>query len=284
MKAELEHIKVKNSDSSFLCYWNISDQFEFNWHYHPEYELTYIVESKGLRLVGDHVCNYEDGDLIFLGPNLPHTWASDNHNGPISKKNKAMVIQFPESIFNFQLNEFRNIKEMFSRSSRGIHFKGSCLTKIKDNLIELEKLSGISKMMKLFEVLEKLSSCKDYELIASKLYEPVLGKKNEERLDQVCQFLHQKFAEDISLDEIATIANMTITSFCRFFKKMTGQTFTEYLNELRIGRACQLLVESNKNISEIAFESGFNSSTHFNRIFSKEKNVSPSIFRKKFKH
>ncbi len=283
MKAALEYIQKKTPNTSFVCYWNIDQQYEFHWHYHPEYELTFIEKSRGLRLVGDHTEEYEDGDLVLLGPNLPHTWASETYPEGMVRKNRAMVIQFTDALFPEALPEMQSIRDLLKRSRRGIHFKGPQIQQIGQELSEMERLTGLSKLTSFYHILETLATLKDYSHIASRLYEPVLSKKNEERLDRICQYLHQHFEEDIPLEKIAAISSMTETSFCRFFKKMTGQTFTEYLNELRVGRACQLLIESRKTISEIAYASGFNSSTHFNRTFLKLKEISPNGYRKRFR-
>lgn len=283
MKAALEHIQIKDTHNSFVCYWNIDQEYEFHWHYHPEYELTYIKKSRGLRLVGDHTEEYTDGDLVLLGPNLPHTWASEGNLEGTASQNEALVVQFTADLFPENLPELKLIRALLDRSRRGIHFQSPKAAGIGQSLAEMESLSGLQKLTRFYHILEDLAAIDEYSYIASVLYEPVLSQKNEERLDKVCQYMHQYFEQDIPLEKIARIASMTTTSFCRFFKKMTGQTFTEYLNELRIGRACQLLIESRKNVSEIAFASGFNSSTHFNRVFLKLKQVSPNEYRKRFK-
>ncbi len=278
MKAKLEHIRIKDHRSSFVCYWNIGPEYPFEWHYHPEYELTYIEKSRGRRLVGDQMEPYQEGDLVLLGPNLPHTWISEGFTGD----NRALVVQFTESIFDFDLVEMGDIRELLDRSRRGVFFHPPFAMQIGKAMKEMDRLTGFPKLMMLYQILEELAQSWDFEQIASVFYEPVLGLRNEERLDTVCGYLHQHFSKDIPLEKMATLANMTKTSFCRFFKKMTGQTFTGYLNELRVGHACRLLIESRKTVSEIAYASGFSSSTHFNRIFYREKKQSPTDYRKRF--
>ncbi len=278
MKAELEHIRVRDHRSSFVCYWNIAQAYAFKWHYHPEYELTYIEESRGRRLVGDQIAPYQEGGLVLLGPNLPHSWTSEGFVG----ENRALVVQFSASIFDFDLVEMGDIQELLDRSRRGVRFNLPFAHKIGAAMKKMDRQTGFPKLMMLYEVLDKLAQSWEFELIASVFYEPVLGKKNEERMDEICRYLHQHFTDYISLEKIAAVASMTETSFCRFFKRMTGQTFTEYLNELRIGHACRLLAESTRTISEIAYGSGFNSSTHFNRVFFRQKGQSPSHYRKRF--
>ncbi len=279
MKATFEHVNSQSADSSFYTYWLKQSHFPFIWHYHPELELTYIHKGKGTRLVGDHVEAFEEGDLVFLGSNLPHTWASE---AEFKGEAEVIGIQFKEAIISGELQqfpEFKSIQQLLKVSHRGIQFNGAIVQNIAQQLQGIVHLEGMAKLTSLWNILDTLAKSKDVRFLASEIYVPTLGRNNEQRIDKALQHIHDHFLEPISLEKMAKVTNMTITSFCRFFKKMTGKSFSDYLNDLRIGRACKLLIETNLSISETGFKSGFNSTTHFNRMFLRKKGIAPSVYR-----
>lgn len=258
--------------------------FEFDWHYHPEFELTFIEKGRGNRLIGDQLSPFDDGDLIFVGPNLPHTWSSIPL--PDNSLSRAYVIQFKNDIISpeqLSMVEFKHINHLFERSSRGISFGNRTVEELGKELKELNDLDGIEKLMSLFKLLDRLGQSDDYELVTSPHYTSSLSTNNENRLDKVCRFIDDNFAMGINLDQAASMCSMTKTSFCRFFKKMTGKSFSDYLNEVRVTQACVMLIDTDKSITQIALISGFTSITHFNRMFHRKKGVSPREFRKKAK-
>lgn len=282
MKAIFEKIpKVK--ESSFHSKVREDAVFEFSWHYHPEFELTYIEKGRGNRLVGDRVTSFKNGDLIFLGSNLPHTWSSIQL--PDGSLSRAHVVQFKKDFISQQqltLVEFKNIKSLISRSQRGVSFGMKISNDVKNKLMALTGLNDLEKLMSLYSILDILGKSDDFELITSPHYTSSLSANNEKRLDIVCRYINEHFAEEISLDKVASMSNMTRTSFCRFFKKMTGLSFSDYLNEVRIAHVCTSLLDTHNNITQIALNSGFTSITHFNRMFIRKRGVSPRSFRKKY--
>lgn len=282
MKASFEHIEPNRHQSSFTAYRRVTDYFDFHWHYHPELELTFIEKGNGTRLVGDHTESFSDGDLVLIGSNLPHTWVSESKE----EKQSAIVIQFRQALISekqLEMPEFAGIKKLFSRSYRGIYFNEKTAKEFNPILSNILELKGLEKLAELWRVLHLLSKKRNYRLLSSPIYRPSLGTDSESRIDRACQFIHNNFTRKIPLDEISQTVGLTPTSFCRFFKKMTGKSFTDYVNDLRVSRARKLLTESEVNISEIAYSSGFESMTHFNRIFSKKNEMPPREYRKKVK-
>ena len=282
MKARFQHLGFDTVGVSILSYWVRSPFFGFHWHYHPEYEITYIHKGRGTRLVGDHVNTFEAGDCVLLGSNLPHTWISDDDFRQSDEQMEVIVVQFPVDLFaeNFiALPEMNGIQQLLKAAQRGISFsKPSFIA----TLHALTEQKGFAQLHQLMAILQAMSEEEQTELLASKYYNPMLGKDSEDRILNVCRYIHEHFTEPIQLKEIAQLANMNEASFCRFFKKMTGQSLMHYINDLRIGKACNLLMQTDKSISEIAYSSGFNSQSHFNRSFLKRKGVQPRVFQKRY--
>ncbi|MEO1261178.1 MAG: AraC family transcriptional regulator [Bacteroidota bacterium] len=282
MKAAFEHIEPNRQQSSFTAYRRKTDYFDFHWHYHPEMELTLIEKGNGTRLVGDHTESFLDGDLVLLGSNLPHTWVSESKR----EGQSAIVIQFRRDLIadaHLELSEFTGIKRLFSRAHLGIFFDEKIAQEFHPVLSGLLQMKGLSKLTSLWHILDSLGRTRNFRQLASPIYRPMLGVDAENRIDRACQYIHDHFTRKIPLNEMSNLVGMTETSFCRFFKKMTGKSFTDYVNDLRISRARKLLAETEANISEIAFASGFESMTHFNRIFLKKNGMPPREYRVRVK-
>lgn len=275
MKAVFEDIASKKGNQSFLAYAFSVPAFEFKWHYHPEYELTLITKGSGKRLVGDSYENFETGDLVLLGPDLPHTWSSDQAD---DRNSSAVVIQFTHDFVNafLQLNEFVQVSNLLSASSRGLFFP-SALTLFR-SIELLPETAGVHKVTALLTILQKLTEQKCMKL-SSEYFNPVRGEETENRINRVCQFIQRNAAKDITLEQSADLIHLSKSAFSKFFKRATGKTFSDYVNDIRIGKACHLLTESDKAIHSIAFDTGFESLTYFNRVFLRKKGITPRDFR-----
>lgn len=288
MKASFQHLGFENVDDSFLCYWVRSSLFGFHWHYHPELEITYVHRGQGIRLVGNNVSDFRAGDFVFLGSNLPHTWISDDDFNQSEEQMEVVVLQFPSQLFSsswLQLSEFANLKRLLAYGDRGITFSEKIRKKAANILIEMTTMNGFERFCLLLSLLHLLGSDPAWNLLASSNFSPSLDHTSEQRILRVCRYIHEHFTERIQLENIAALAHMNAAAFCRFFKKMTGQTLIEYVTDLRIGKACNLLINNEKrSISEITHVSGFNSQTLFNRAFLKKKGMTPKMFRAKFEH
>jgi AraC-like DNA-binding protein/quercetin dioxygenase-like cupin family protein len=274
MRAHYEDITSKKGNASFVAYAFSVPAFEFKWHYHPEYELTLITHGRGKRLVGDSYENFESGDLVLLGPGLPHTWSS-NETG--KQDASAVVIQFSEDfVSNFlSLPEFKRVGDLLASASGGLVFNHEHL---HGELEQLPTLAGVEKITSLFNILQKLSTQKGIRL-SSEYFSAVKGEENENRINKVCQYIQKNASQAITLEHTAALIHLSPSAFCKFFKRATGKTFSDYVNDIRVGNACQLLTESDKAVGDIAYETGFESLTYFNRVFLKKKKVTPRNFR-----
>ena len=276
MKAILEDIKTNQGISSFHAFRYQVPYFQFKWHYHPEFELTYIVKGNGYRIVGNSYEPFNDGDLVLLGSNLPHTW-SGKADGDVNSD--AIVIQFSsEFILPFlELNESLLIKNMLDSSLRGINFEPD--EQLVTKIIEITETNGVERILKLISILDILSK-KQIKLIAPNTFHNVVSRKSEVRINNVCLFIQNNFQNKIYLKEVADLIYLTESNFCKFFKKATGKTYSDYVNEIRINEASRLLIQSDKTISQISFECGFETLSYFNRVFLNKKGITPSVYRK----
>ena len=282
MKPSFQHLGFDTVNASFLSYWVSSPKFGFHWHYHPECEISFVKKGFGTRMVGDSVETFEEGDLLFLGPDLPHTLVSDEM---MEGDMEVVVIQFPKELLearSLEIIELGSIGELIQRASRGLKFDKTTSSRIGNKLEQLPALTGFAQYHSLLEILNDLSESKGVSL-ASQAYNPNKSLESEKRIGLVCKHIHEHFTKEIEIEGLASMASMNKSAFCRFFKRMTGKTAIEYINDLRIGKACQMILKE-KSVSEVAFESGFNSLTHFHRCFQARKKVSPLEFRKQFTH
>ncbi len=269
-----------SSQASFICREFRLPAFDSPLHFHPEFELTAILQGRGRRFVGDHIANFKEGDLVFIGSNLPHYWHSDT-----CKLSHSVVIQFRESFFNnafFEIPEMREIKNLLSLSKRGMMIRGHDSEEIVRRMHSLLRLKDSKAVMEVFTILGILGSCQHYKLLSSSGFTPYYDNADCNRINKICQYVFDNFAGEINSLEAAALINMTLPSFCYFFKKHMRRNFTSFVNEVRIGQACKLLIETDKNISEIAYQCGFNNLSNFNRRFKDLKHTSPNEYKRNF--
>jgi AraC-like DNA-binding protein len=287
MKASFEHISKGDSLSSLKhLVLNLPD-FEPFWHYHPEFELTYILHGSGKRIVGDSIEPFYPGDLVLLGPDLPHTWNSFRDKDD-KQMCRAVVFQFGAKLIpgtTETFPEFDGIRRLLEIAGRGISFHGEKADAAGKKLVRLSKTNGLEKLSSFWLILDELFKMADYALLTGDTYSPSLNKYNGERINKVFKFVAEHFHENVQLSQVADLVHMTETSFSRFFRTITGETFIDYLNNFRISHACRLLAgNKGKDINQVAAECGYRSSTHFNRMFQSRKKCSPSEFRKRAMH
>ncbi|WP_445454745.1 AraC family transcriptional regulator [Flavobacterium sp. 25HG05S-40] len=278
MKPVLETIVTANAIHAFEFEMPF---FEFKWHYHPEYELTLIIKGSGMRLVGDSYLPFEAGDLVLLGPDIPHTWESDAN---AFDKVAAVVIQFSAEFManTMKIEAFYKIKLLLHASVRGLSFSNLLTTEMQSQMRAITTEKGVRQITALFNVLDNLSFG-NHEILASPFYAPNNSKENETRINTVFNYIKQNLTNTIQLEHAAASIHLTASAFCKFFKKMTGKTFSDYVNEIRIGYACTLITQTDKTIAQVAIESGFENQTYFNRVFLKKKNCTPKQFRMQLK-
>ena len=284
IKATYEVLKPSNGQS-FLVRHFASVAFDAPYHFHEEYELTYILSGFGKRYVGNHMEDFTSGDLVFLGPNLPHCWKLESGKDEKSE-GSAIVIQFNASFLGsdfFNKGELKYIKKLFQRSSSGISFKKGIQAAVKNNLIALGNEKNSFKMLiELLEILQRLATTNDFNLLDQNSIVAERTLAEQERINPVFAYLVDNLRFHVSLDEAASIANMTPNAFCKYFKKTTRKTFMETIIEYRINYSTQQLVQTDKPISEISFESGFGDVSHFYKMFKLKMGASPLNYRKKF--
>lgn len=289
MKPTFQHLGFDDVEGSFLCYEVQSEKFGFHWHYHPECEISFVKQGYGTRLVGDHVAPFTEGDLLMLGSDLPHTLISDELFNKSGKKMEVVVIQFAPAIFesrSLEIEELSGIGRLLKGALRGLFFspEGNAAGQYETTVSLLKTMpmqKGFERYLSLLKVLNGLAELSGVKL-ASEYYSPNKSVESEARIGKVCSFIHDHFSSEITIAKLADLAHMNEAAFCRFFKKMTGKTAINYINDLRIGKACQLLQGEGQSVGEIAYQSGFNSIPYFNRYFQKSKQCSPTQFRDRY--
>lgn len=257
-------------------------------HFHNEYEMVLITKSNGRRIVGDSIENFSEGDLIIMGPNLPHVMYNDKeYYEPESKREvKAIVTYFRMDWLsdNFlNSNEVNRFNELLKDIRRGIRIYGRSRDLVVGLLNELLISDGLKRIIQLLSILDLLSETKEYKCLSSVGYTNPHNQKDVQRIDKIYNYVMNNFTQNISLDETAAMANMTTASFCKYFKGRTQKTFTHFVNEIRIGYACKLLYNDHLTVSQICFQSGFNNLTNFNRNFKRFIKVSPSDYKRNLK-
>lgn len=249
------------------------------FHAHPELELVLVLEGYGKRIIGDKIEPFESGDMVFIGSNVPHIWLSDPafYREDSSLQSKVIVTYFNPGIFQQMFDsvkEFEGIKEMIAQASKGIKIFGETKKIIAEKLLSLTSAKGFEKVEALLRIMHLISISLEKSFIVNK---EVSGfeSQNSDRLINVINFIKNNLHEQISLKQVADIACMTEQSLCRYFKKRTKMSFSQYLLDLRMANARKILIELDKPISDIAYLCGYNSSSHFCKVFRDHTGQSP---------
>jgi AraC-like DNA-binding protein len=258
--------------------------FDSNWHFHSEFQIFTVLKGTGTRFVGDHVSPFKPGELVVTGPNLPHLWRND-HEYFESKGLTAegIVIYFHENFLGGEFlhrQEMHRIKQLLSRAARGIEIFGQARDAALKLIFQLMVQKDFEGVMTLLQLLNLLSQTAEYKLLSSNGYSNTMKQGDTERMNRVHEYVLKKFREKITLDEAASQANMSPTSFSRYFKSHANKTFSHFLTEIRIGYSCKLLQESEAPISEVCFASGFNTLSNFNRQFKAVTNYTPLEYKR----
>lgn len=276
MKPILEQIRLQQATATFYSYRFEIPFFEFKWHYHPEYELTYIVKGNGFRLVGNSYASFTDGDLVLIGPNLPHTWVGKSKDDSLFD---AVVVQFSSSFITSFLGfeESVALQKLVDNAQKGLFFI-SPKEEIKSLMLQLTEATGFDRILSFLSLLNHLTN-ENYMSLSSENFVPLHSLETEKRINKVCGYLEQNFTTKITLSEVANLISLSESNFCKFFKKATGKTFSDYLNNIRIQETCQILLKTDLDINQVAMQCGFESLSYFNRIFLKKKGLTPRQFR-----
>jgi YesN/AraC family two-component response regulator len=269
-----------NAEDCLLVFDRERDYFSFPLHFHPEYELNFIANAAGaVRIVGDHRTTISDLELVLVGPNLPHYWDQGECN---NKQFHELTIQFHRDLFHESMlnrNVMAPIKKILTQSQMGVAFSEQTITTIYPRIQSLSEKHGFDAVLELMTLLFDLANVRDQQVLSSTGITSISDFHNSEKIKQVYDYIEQNYSQRISLKEMADQLNMTTITFSRFMKRRTGKSFVEFLNAYRISVSTRMLIESTKHISEIAYSCGFNNLANFNKIFKKNKGLSPSEYR-----
>ncbi len=284
MKKLLREITPLTQSDCFTVFSRVKSEFDFPLHYHEEFELNFIQNAKGAkRVIGDHIDEISDHELILVGPNLQHGWFTHKCR---SKEIREITIQFHRDLFDekfLQRNQMSFIRNMFERSLRGIMFSPETIQVIRPRLMELPQKHGFDSVLELMSILHDLSTSRNIRSLSDSSFSNMESLSyNSRRVEKVMEYLNRNFDKEVNLSEAAKLTNMTEVSFSRFFKIRTGKTFVDTLNEIRLGHASRMLIDTTQSINEVAYKCGFNNMSNFNRIFKKKKDCTPKEFREAY--
>lgn len=274
---------LKNQDC-FLVFDRRRKRFNYPVHFHPEYELNFIFGAKGgRRIVGDHMGVIGDLELVLIGPNVYHGW--ENYENPGETEFHEVTIQFQKDIFDpvlLKKNIMHPIRTLFENSIRGVLFSQETIKMAEKTILSMRHTEGFEGFLKLQSLLYDLAQSKDQAFLTHMAFNHKRDFYNNERMEIIYSYLKDNYHRTIKMEEVAGLVNMSLISLGRLIKRSTGKSFKEFLIEVRLGSATRQLIETNKNITEICYDVGFNNISNFNRIFKKYRNCTPSEFRLNF--
>ncbi|HEY1113675.1 MAG TPA: AraC family transcriptional regulator [Chitinophagaceae bacterium] len=280
----LREITPLTQNDCFTLFSRVKSAFDFPLHYHEEFELNFIHHAKGAkRVIGDHIEEIDDLELVLVGPNLQHGWFTHRCR---SEEIHEITIQFHRDLFDekfLQRNQMSYIRSMFERSLRGILFSPETIQAITPRFITLPQKHGFDSVLELLSILHDLSTSRGMRSLSDSSFTNAESLSyNSRRVQSIMAYLNKNFDKNVTLSEAARIAAMSEVAFSRFFKLRTGKTFVDTLNEIRLGHASRMLIDTTHSITEVAYKCGFNNMSNFNRIFKKKKDCTPKEFRQAY--
>jgi AraC-like DNA-binding protein len=279
----IREITPLTQNDCFTIFSRVKKEFSFPLHYHEELELNLIINAKGARrIVGDHIDNIEDLELVLVGPNLYHAWFTHQCQ---SEEIKEVTIQWHKDLFEDKLlrrNQLSFIRNMLERSQKGILFSRDTTKALAPRILSLNQKHGFDSVLELMSILHDLSISRNMRTLSDASFTNEHFTYNSRRIEKAFEYMNNNYDKPISLGEVAKVVNMTEVSFSRFIKKRTGNTFIDSLNEIRLGHASRMLIDTTHSIAEISYNCGFNNISNFNRIFKKKKTCTPKEFRENF--
>lgn len=254
------------------------------WHFHPEVELLYCIKGKGTNFIGNSIRSIEEGELLLLGKNLPHTRQRDAlyYSENPAEKPESIVIQFRDDFLGehfFELKEFAHIHDLLLRARVGLKFFGQAQSIVADKLEKIKGMNTTSSILELLAILDVLARSEEFVQLNSVNYVSDVHEKSSQKINKVYHYTIEHFREPISLDQVATLTNHSPAAFCRYFKTRTRKSYFQYLTEIRIAYACELLMEGNLDVTRVCFASGFNNLSNFHKQFKKVMKITPSEYR-----
>ncbi|MEQ7799721.1 AraC family transcriptional regulator [Pedobacter sp. ASV1-7] len=274
--------------NSFNIRHDIKPDFGNVWHYHPELELHYVIKGEGVRFIGDNISNFAEGEMILLGENLPHTWrCKDEYFQSRPDINvEAMVIQFlPDCLGKYLLNlpEAYLIPKLFEKAKSGMMINGKAKEKLAELMRSSLEATNLDRIIIMLNILKTLAETDEFETIVTAKANFYQSSESETaRINRICNYTMTNYKNDITLEEIASLSNLSITSFCRYFKLMTKKTYYDFLIEIRVSHACRFLIENKLPTEMICFDCGFNNVSNFYRHFKKVTGMTPLDYKRKY--
>ncbi len=285
MSVVSEDLLEKSENSFFIGIFQ--DNWEkSSWHYHNYYEISFITEGSGKRIVADSIEEFQPGDLVFLGRNLPHVWIADKEQRLLSNRTLEMVfLQFTPDVLSqpmLSLPEFTNIQKAMFLSERGVQIVGQTLNEVSELLLQMPYMKGFERMIHFLRIMDLIGKSDSLVHLASKAYLQGRFTTGNKRMASIHEYLMRNYREEIDLKRLADLVSMAEGSLCRFFKQNMGITIFEYLNKIKVEFACKLLMDQDLSVLEVCLDSGFNNLSHFNKQFKKSTGVNPMEYRKRF--
>ncbi len=286
LKAEFELVP-KSERSSFALREFKLPAFRSPWHFHPEIELTCIVQSRGKRFVGDSIAPFGPGDLVLVGANLPHFWHNDAPAPRREPQAHSVVIQFRKDCLGadfFTRPELTAVRRLLQAAGRGLQFTGPTHDAVVAVMLEMRQHNGLEQLIDFLTIFKLLTQAAEPKALSSAGFIPCLDDRAGERVNRAYQHVFKHFAGRLNYEEIARETGMSLSAFCHYFKRVTGRTLSDFASEVRVGHARKLLIETTEGIAQVAFASGFESLSNFNRCFRGLTGVSPKEFRRQYQN
>lgn len=283
MTTVYREITPLTQNDCFTLFSRVKEEFKFPLHYHDEFELNFISNAAGAkRVVGDHMEVIDDLELVLVGNNLPHGWFTHQCE---TKNIVEITIQFHRDLLDekfLRRNQLSFIRALLERSSKGISFSRETKEAFRLRLEQLSQKSGFDSVLELISILHDLSISRNMRTLSTGSFTSDKVNYYSRRIEKAFEYMQTYYDKDIALTDLAKVVNMPEVSFSRFIKKRTGKTFVESLNEIRLGHATRMLIDTTQTISEISYKCGFNNLSYFNRVFKREKGSTPKEFRQNY--
>ncbi|WP_316831750.1 AraC family transcriptional regulator [Pedobacter aquatilis] len=281
MRAQL--LKVcANPSQSFSVRRDYAPVFENIWHFHQEIEIIYFQSGSGTQFIGDSIRKFRSGDIVMIGSNLPHFWRFDESD---TGQRDIHVIHFNADFWGdgfLNLPETKLIQELINQARFGLQLTDQIKKPVVELILKLEEAKTVFRLTLLLQILEHIASSDEHRLLSSTSFNPGLQQSESKRINDIYQFSFSNFKKKIAIEDVAVIANISPTSFCKYFKNQTGKTYSQFLTEYRIGVACKLLIEDKYTLQQICYESGFNNFVSFHRHFKNVTKKTPAVYQKEF--
>ena len=281
----MREITPLTSSDCFTIFTRVKSEFDFPLHCHEELELNFIMNAKGAkRIVGDHIGEIDDMELVLVGSSLPHVWQTHKCK---SKEIREITIQFHKDLFDEKLlrrNQLSFLRNLLEKSAKGVLFSRQTVEQIAPRLTLLSQKQGFDSVLELMSILHDLSISRNMHTLSGATFNNAELSYNSRRIEKAVEYMNQSFQKQITLTEVARLANMTDVSFSRFFRSRTGITFMDSLLEMRLGHASRLLIDTTQSVAEVAYNCGFNNISNFNRLFKKKKGCTPREFRENYSY